>query len=56
MSPFDATLTLNLLDPVQLSGITQVSCIADSQLWRLLTMHNYNTRVVLAGTTLLGIA
>ncbi len=29
--------------------------LADSQLWRLLTLQDYNTRVVLAGTVLLGI-
>lgn len=30
--------------------------LADSSLWRLLTLQDYNTRVVLAGTVLLGIA
>lgn len=29
--------------------------LADSQLWRLMTLQDYNTRVVLAGTILLGI-
>ena len=29
--------------------------LSDSQLWRLLTLQDYNTRVVLAGTVLLGI-
>lgn len=30
--------------------------LADSQVWRLITLQDYNTRVVLAGTVLLGIA
>ncbi len=30
--------------------------VADTQLWRSLSLSDYNTRVVLAGTTLLGIA
>jgi len=34
---------------------TQLCILADSQLWRLLTLQDYNTRVVLAGTVLLGI-
>lgn len=34
----------------------QLSFIADSHLWRTLSLSDYNTRVVLAGTTLLGIA
>ena len=35
---------------------SQLNMLADSQLWRLLTLQDYNTRVVLAGTILLGIA
>jgi manganese/zinc/iron transport system permease protein len=38
------------------SSMAHLNCLADSQLWRLLTLRDYNTRVVLAGTTLLGIA
>lgn len=34
---------------------TQLWLVADSQLWRLMTLQDYNTRVVLAGTVLLGI-
>ncbi len=34
---------------------TQVCIFADSQIWRLLTLQDYNTRVVLAGTVMLGI-
>jgi manganese/zinc/iron transport system permease protein len=37
-------------------AITQLHVLADSQWWRLLTLQDYNTRVVLAGTVLLGIS
>ena len=36
-------------------AVLPLRIMADSQLWRLLTLQDYNTRVVLAGTVLLGI-
>jgi manganese/zinc/iron transport system permease protein len=36
-------------------AVSQLCVFADSPIWRLVTLQDYNTRVVLAGTILLGI-